>query len=1066
MHHGPQARGVVTLLGTASFLTIAGTLAAHAAAAPITAAPVEEVLITGSLIRGAPAVGVPVTALSSADFQETGSLTVSDLLKTVPSVTVQVTNAVTNGGSTVQKPQTVSIHDISTTSAPETLMMIDGRRFPIQGFGACFVDPSIIPQLAVDHIDVLADGASATYGSDAIAGVVNVILKRRFDGAISQIRYGTSWDIGNASLQASQLYGTRWDGGDLTLTYEWYHENNVRGPARDYFTLNFEPYGFDDRTGLGLAMPGVVSTGALLANPALAALGFSQNTGNRTCTNCFSIPNGTGWNYGDTPGHTNPLNPASAPTVTWTQLLANPGVKTLRQAAEVADIEPSQDHNSLTATFDQIVADNVFGVFRKVELFGEAFYSNRRAVFHYLPGASPAAQQAVRAQVVPTTNPYYPAGAPAGLRVSYNLGVEHDSRINAGEIAGRYAFGFNSDLPYDWNGSVFYSMSLEGNFVHVSNMVNANMIAAALGNTVASVPASGTIPGQAAFTKPANIPYLNVFCDATVFTCNAPATLAYIGAYRDYDTHWQQSEFGLNLNGPVFDLPGGTVRGAIGANAVSYHNFRTEHSNFSTPNTALPIVAPDNSNRASWAVFGQINVPIVGEMNKLPLVEALNIEAAYRLDHYNEFGSVSTPKLAATWNLGHGLALRGTLGKSFRAPAPAEVSETTGAMIQPINTGAGASQNTFALNCPAVPGLSTGTTANAGSLQAFLNPTCSTSSLLVNPAGITVSGGSGAARAIRTGVGIVPEKAKNWAVGFNFTPTEFLSGLNIDATWYHIRFDNLIGANSGGFNANDPASRTCTVPGPACLYLVIANPNLPITDPANAVFLDLVNGLLASPRSVVDVSQKGNIKFINDTATVNVGWREISGIDFDARYDVELGNFGAWNTGVTGTYRLKDRSQQLPELPVVDALAGNTGGMLRWRGRLGWTGEDGVSITGFVNYIPHGPVSATAPPNCFWAPGFGPGSCYPGSAYFGPYTVFPNTYPALYTFDLSFGYQTGTRPANPYLQNVNFQLTVLNLLNKAPPFNYAFGSARGLAAYVSVINEKQRYVSFAITKAW
>ena len=676
----------IALLGTASFLTMAGTAAAQTQGAP----PVEEVLVTGSLIRGAPTVGVPVTALSDQDFHETGALTISDMLKSVPSLTVAVSTSVTNPGGTIEKPQTVAVHGLSTGTAVETLLMFDGIRFPIQGFATCYIDPSIVPQLAVDHIDVLADGASATYGSDAVAGVVNVILKRGFEGAISQVRYAQSWDIGGSNYQATQLYGTKWNSGDVTVSYEWYHEDVIAGTERPYYTLNFEPYGFDDKTGLGVSMPGIVSTGALVTIPALAAQGFVNSAGSRACANCYSIPAGTGWNYGDTPAHTNPTDPGSAPTTSWTTLLANAGVKNLRNPAADADELPSEDHNSATITFDQ-------NLIYDVKVYGEAFYSNRRSVLFYLPGASPAAEQALRAVVVPSTNPYYPSGAPAGLRISYDLGVEHDSRVNAGEIAERYAFGFSDDnLPFDWHGRVYYAMDYEGNYVHVTGMVNPNMVSAALGNTVGSVAANGSTPGQAAFTKPANIPYLNLFCDARQFTCNSQATEAYIGAFRNYDEHWQQNETGLNLDGPVFDLPGGTVRAAIGADAISYHYVYTQVSNFTTatsPNTSVLTILPDPEKRATWAVFGQLNVPIIGEMNKIPLVEAFDIEVAARYDRYYTVGGVTTPKLAATWTVGYGLSLRGTVGKSFRAPIPGEYSSLNGAMIQPDNPPAGASGN-------------------------------------------------------------------------------------------------------------------------------------------------------------------------------------------------------------------------------------------------------------------------------------------------------------------------------------------------------------------------------------
>ena len=369
------------------------------------------------------------------------------------------------------------------------------------------------------------------------------------------------------------------------------------------------------------------------------------------------------------------------------------------------------------------------------------------------------------------------------------------------------------------------------------------------------------------------------------------------------------------------------------------------------------------------------------------------------------------------------------------------------------------------------------TAANAGSLNAYLNPNCL--SALTNPGGIDVSGTAGAASAIRVNSVLTPEKAKNWSMGANFKPMGVLAGLDLDVTLYHIKIDGVIQNNGGGVtNPNNPLASVCTTPTPACVYLVRANANLPITDPANATFLALVNAVQSNGRSTVQSSAVSNIQFIEDIAVINVGYRQIDGLDFDARYDFDLGDWGAWNTGVTGNFQLKDQSQQLPNLPVNDAYAGNTGGRLRYRGRLGWTSSggptDGLSITGFVNYIPHSAVSSTAPPACFWSAANNPatgapykaGDCYAGSPFFGPYTVFPNRYPDLYTFDLSIGYQTGTKPANEYLQNINLQFTVNDLFNKAPPFDYAFGSGRGTAAFVNTISPLQRYVSFSLTKAW
>lgn len=1061
------------LLQTASFFSLGYGTAAQAQ--PMTAAtsmPLpEQVLITGSLIHGAAAVGVPVTALSDQDFHETGALTTADVLKEVPSLAVLPSNSATNPGGTLTHPQTVAIHNISSGTGTETLLMIDGMRFPVQGFGTCYIDPSIIPQLALERVDVLADGASATYGSDAVAGVINEVLKRGFEGAISQVQYGRSTDIGGPTYQASQLYGRKWDSGDITLTYEYYHTDPVHGPARPYFTLDFTPFGFNDARPIGSSMPGVVSTGALATDPRLASLGFSARSGPLACTNCFSIPAGTGSNW--SPGATGfgPTAPGSAPTVSWTTLLANPGVTNLHDPEQYADILPAQDRNAAVATFDQ----NLFG---PVSFFAEGFYSNRRSVQDYIPGASPAQQQTLSAIPVPTTNPYYPSSAPSGLRISYDLGVEHDSRINSGEIADRYAFGFNVNLPYSWLGKLYYSDSYEGNYAHVSGMVNANMVSAALGNTV-TVPA-GTIPNAGAFTftKPANVPYLNVFCDAQVFTCNSPLTMAYINAYRDYDEHWKTDEIGLNLDGPLIDLPGGTARAAVGAIEYTNHVSYVEHSDFSTASTSIPILAPDALSNNIYAAYVQLNIPIFGESNRLPFIEGFDIEAGYRLDHY-PFGNVYTPKVAATWNIGEGFAVKGTWGKAFRAPVLGESSAVLGVLVQPINVAAGATTDTLLLNCPSVPGHAAGT-AVPGSLNFWLNPTCGAAGS--NPGGIHVEGGAGGAAAIRSGNVLGPETSKNWNVGFSFDPTfDLLKGFHLEATLFNVTITGVINGNGTGvINANDPAGFTCTSPTPNCEYIVRARPDLPITDPANAAFLGFVNAIEASPRSVVPPSAIPNIQYLQDNAATNLGYHEIEGVDFNSRYDFDLAEWGAWNVGISGSYKLMDKTQTLPGQPGVEALTGGADGyQLRYRGRLGWAGTqgmaDGLSVVGFVNFFPHSGIVSDRglPPQCYWAPGFSAGSCYPGSPFFGPYAEFPNFSPGLYTFDLSLGYQTGNRPANPYLQNVNFQVTVNDLLNKAPPFEYATQSGRGTAAFVTgsglnpaYISPLQRFISFTITKSW
>jgi outer membrane receptor protein involved in Fe transport len=1049
------------LFGTASCFAMsayAADVAAPAAPAAPGTAPVEEVLITGSLIRGAPAIGVPVTAVGEETFRETGALTITDVMKTIPAIDVDINNSVTGGGGNIQRHQNVQIHGLGTGSGVETLLLVNNMRFPAQGHGGDNVDPNIIPQLAVDHVDVLAAGASATYGSDAVAGVINVVLRRGYDGAITQGRFSVAPGFGGRTVQFSQLYGTSWDSGNVTVTYEFYEEAPVRGVPRDYFTFNFERWGLNDVTPLAVNQPGVVTTGAPAA-PAGVTLptGYSPSLGTRYCANCYSLPVGLGWNFGDQ---------APGPTTNWTALLNNKGVRNERNPYEKAWITPYHQRNGGAITFDQDLIDDLFGFgwVQNVSLFADAFYSNRRSVIYYPASASPGRENVTPSGgvTVPTNNPYFPTGAPSGIRIHYSLSSsEMPVRVAAGEIAGRWDFGFNFDLPFDWNGRAFYSKTEDQNFAHARNMTNRNMFAAALGQTIASVAASGTVPGQAAFTKPANIPFFNPFCDTDYYRCNSEQTLNYIRAFRNYDEKWVITQYGINLDGPVFELPGGPVMVAVAAENVSNHFKFVETSNFNRSNTALITSNAQYEKQLVYAFMGEVSVPVFGEDFSFPLMESLTLQAAYRYDRYYVLGGVETPKVSIDWGVGYGLRLRGTWGKAFRAPSFSESSTYSGVMIDPGNIVAGGTGNTVVFNC-GPPGT---TTAPAGSATALLNPNCNPA--LFAPAGILVSGGAGGARPIRPGFELGPEDATNWSAGFNFTPTEgFLAGLMIDVTYFKLRIDDLIAQNNVGTGPNDPASLGS--------FIIAPDPSLPnLATNANAPFLAMIEGIIAQGRFNFDPAIAPNVKFIRDTAITNIGWRELSGIDFDSRYDVDLGNWGSWNIGATGYYELTDRAQGNPFVPVDDVYEGKNSGhrLKRVRYRIGWTdAENAWNATFFVNYRGHSSVPEGAtfiPPPCHWAPGFGPGSCYPGSGYVGPHEVFPNYHPANYLFDLTVGYNTGERPMNPYLQNLSIQLTIFNLLDRRPPFEYDARAQSGVPrAYNVNFNPAQRVVALNFTKMW
>src|SRR4029079_16320475 len=134
------------------------------------------------------AVGGAGKNLSVQDIRMTGSLTTSDLFRTVPQFNV-IPGPVATQAANVERGTRVNLRQLDTGSAPRNLLMVDGLRYPAQGMGLCQIDPSIIPTAAIERIDLLLDGASATYGSDAIGGVINIVLKRAFDGAVTEVGF-------------------------------------------------------------------------------------------------------------------------------------------------------------------------------------------------------------------------------------------------------------------------------------------------------------------------------------------------------------------------------------------------------------------------------------------------------------------------------------------------------------------------------------------------------------------------------------------------------------------------------------------------------------------------------------------------------------------------------------------------------------------------------------------------------------------------------------------------------------------------------------------------------------
>jgi iron complex outermembrane receptor protein len=1022
----------------------------------------ETVLITGSLIRGTEAVGVPVIGLSPQDFAMTGTLTASDLFRTIPQFNT-APGPVATQGAAEERGVRVNLRQLDTGSANRSLLMIDGLRYPSQSADLCQVDPSIIPTAAIERIDLLLDGASATYGSDAIGGVINVILKRNFDGALVDAGFKLGAG-GNVQYLANATWGRTWDGGQITLSYSWFDISPTHGNFNSKLTFDHRPWGLDDRRTLGSSTPGTISTGApqgprmpdpknpgmTIPNPA-----YPGNRGTN-CQNCYAIPLGTGFDWEGGASGIGPVLPGSAPTINWATL-SNPsnagtnGTRNVFNPYTIGDYSAAIQYTGGAITVDQRLTSSI-------SFYGSGFYGMRRSEF----AINDTGHQVIYG--VPTFNPYYPTGAPNGLRVAYHMGIEAPPIAIAYSLAQRYQLGLNIALPADWAMQVYFSHTKDTNHSTEDsshNNVSQTAVSAALGWTLPATPASGTAPAIATWTKPANIPYLNLFCDPRAFTCNSPDTLKYLNGIEDLHEYMNLRERGIKADGPLFDLPGGTVKMAVGANLTTY-NFLITNTSTAETNPTVNIIK-DPRERQVWAFFTQVNIPVFSDQNALPLLRRLEFEASWRHDQYSDVGGTSNAKLAFNWAPFDALTIRGGWGQSFRAPNFGEFSPISNVTWDGWNLG-----NVFTQNAANLSVLCTGGTPRAGSgadkmFQAGFGCDATPGGLSIGPGGYAPVA-VGLRDFTNTEQRVLdPEKSVNWAIGFDFTPTRFLTGLNIQATYYIIKINGIL----RGFN--NPTNGTFNDPGVGFSFVTPEDLLDPVTQAQlcagqNATpwlcapFQDMVQRSLNQTANEVPPEAQTLIYWINDGGTMNLGYQTTKGIDFQWSYDWEWEGLGAFNTGMVGTYYITQPSQVVFGGPVDDFYHTNLAPVngiqqlgvesrprFKYRARLGWS--DGTwSVTAFMDYAQHFFHTQPAPPNvnngCITPGGtIGGLPTYNNPCFLSDYT---NHQPSYYTFDLSLGYTTGDRPANEYLRNVSVQLVIQNITDRSAPYEYKITTGGGL----------------------
>jgi iron complex outermembrane receptor protein len=288
---GP-ARAGLSALALATALLWSGAASAQTVPADDTTSPPSDVVqsidlapqdkdivVTGTLLRGVAPTGTNVIGVSRDNILENGAASSNDLLASIPQIGNFGTVPIGTGqfGAPTVRP---NIRNLGASGGSTTLVLLNGHRIVGAGILQTTADPSIIPPDVIDRLEIIPDGGSSIYGSDAIGGVVNFITRKRFDGVGGSIRYGFADNY--RTVDGNLTLGKDWGSGSLLVSYAYAWHDNILNRQRSYVSADNTQEGGPDLRSTTCS-PGNVTVGGI--NYALP--GFTANTTNKCEQNAW-----------------------------------------------------------------------------------------------------------------------------------------------------------------------------------------------------------------------------------------------------------------------------------------------------------------------------------------------------------------------------------------------------------------------------------------------------------------------------------------------------------------------------------------------------------------------------------------------------------------------------------------------------------------------------------------------------------------------------------------------------------------------------------------------------------
>jgi iron complex outermembrane receptor protein len=817
----------------------------------------DTIVITGSRIRrDAFSSPAPLQVIDSEEIRDAGLIDAAAILQTSSVAQgVQLDNAIAGAFVTDAGPGSNTI-TLRGLNPDQTLLLINGRRVAPSGVEGAPSLPNldIIPTDAIERVDILLDGASSVYGSDAVAGVVNVILKDQFDGFRIGAVTSTPEESGGGSHRWNMTMGDSSENGRFLFSMEYFHQQRLQVQDRDY---NYDP-----TDGLYCSRDiEIAADGSLLSECEGSIINRIRTfnyyvDGAPNLASYFANPGLFSTDVYSTPGTSNFVNPILG----WSTGNSTDEQNRSSYLDQATDVIPDSQRYSFLFTGDYTI-DRILGQ-ENVTVFTELLHTNSQTTY----------RSGYHGQIFPTvgaSNPFNPFGFDV---VPIFASPIERSNIDVETQYTRFMTGLQGDWSFapSWSYEMFAGYTRSMGYSRRPQVDEDRLTA-----TIATTRVEGgqivcgydnsnvTLFG---FLNPGNCVPVNLFHQNLYPQDGVSAP--HFGSQEEYDflridrtatTTVDQLIMGGFTTGPVFELPAGEVNAVVGI------EWRRDSLDSGTDTvTSQGRAAGYFADRRSVGqaelteYYAELSVPLV---SGAAFAEDITVDLAGRLTDHEYYGQNSTYSVRGAWVVNDSLTFNGTVGTSFRAPNLRE-------LFLGGQTGFASGFSDPCVVPTAANNSGTYDPANDGRDPVVL-ANCVAEG--VDPTALGLNGVS-SIEAFRAGnPGLDPETSDAFSIGFVFDQP------------FTDAFDASLRVSYWGIEVQD----SIAIPGTAfSLSQCYNSTNFP-NDPFCA-------------RRTRDANT-GQLLLVDNTP-FNVATQEATGWDFNGRFNMDIDLFGGFNYDMNATF--------------------------------------------------------------------------------------------------------------------------------------------------------------------